>query len=67
MQTFSQWFAKLREARRLTQTEAAEQLGLSGPTISRWEAGAALPRVEHLKALRKWAKVSASKLLSLFE
>jgi transcriptional regulator with XRE-family HTH domain len=62
---FPDWFKKTREKKGLTQTEAAEQLGLSSPTISRWEAGTE-PRAGHLSRICDWAPVKPDKLLSLF-
>jgi len=40
-----------RTARALTQEELAARIGVSQGTISFWESGADMPRVEHLVAL----------------
>ena len=61
---FPVWFKSVREQKKLTQMQAAEQLGLSSPTISRWEAGTE-PRSSHLPRIVKWAPVKAEKLLQL--
>jgi len=63
---FASWFRQIREDKKLSQTEAAEQLGLSSPTLSRWETGTE-PRVGHLQRILKWAPVKADKLLNLFD
>jgi len=63
--SFKDWFKKVREEKSLTQTEVAAQLGLSSPTISRWEAGTE-PRAGHLPRIVKWAPIEPGKLLQLF-
>lgn len=63
--SFADWFSGIRELKKLTQTQAAEQLGLSSPTISRWEAGTE-PRAKHLPLICKWAPIKPDKLLQLF-
>ena len=65
-ETFQTWFRGIREKKQLTQTEAADQLGLSSPTISRWEDGTE-PRVRHLPRLIEWAPIKADKLLEMFK
>ena len=65
MSPFCTWFREVREKKNLTQTQAAEQLLLSSPTISRWEAGTE-PRAGHLPRICKWAPIKPDKLLSLF-
>ena len=37
------YLAALRKARGMTQQEAADQLGVSNKTVSKWENGAGLP------------------------
>jgi transcriptional regulator with XRE-family HTH domain len=66
MSTFGTWFQEMREKKKLTQTEAAEQLQLTSPTISRWEGGTE-PRSRHLTRICKWAPVKPDKLLELLE
>jgi transcriptional regulator with XRE-family HTH domain len=63
---FATWFRSTREEKGLSQTEAAEQLKLSSPTLSRWETGTE-PRVSHLIRISKWAAIPADKLLKLFD
>jgi transcriptional regulator with XRE-family HTH domain len=63
--TFKDWFREVRERKQLTQTQVAEQLKLSSPTISRWEAGTE-PRASHLVRICSWAPIEPRKLLSLF-
>jgi len=64
MSPFSDWFLRAREKKGLTQTQTAEQLGLSSPTISRWEAGTE-PRSSHLDRICEWGPVEAKKLLKM--
>ena len=45
------YLAALRKARGMTQQEAAEQLGVSNKTVSKWENGAGLPDITVLPAL----------------
>ncbi len=63
--TFSEWFIKVREDKGISQTEAAVQLGVSGPTVCRWENGG-YPDVHILHKMCKWGKIEAKKLLKLF-
>lgn len=62
---FPQWFRGVREKKGLTQIKAAEELELSSPTISRWEAGTE-PRAGHLARICEWAPIKPDKLLALF-
>jgi transcriptional regulator with XRE-family HTH domain len=64
-QDFPEWFKATRERKKLTQLEVAQQLGLSSPTISRWETGTE-PRAGHLGRLCLWAPIKPDKLLRLF-
>jgi transcriptional regulator with XRE-family HTH domain len=63
---FPTWFRGIREKKGLTQTKAAEELELSSPTISRWEAGTE-PRAGHLSRICAWAPIKPDKLLALFQ
>jgi transcriptional regulator with XRE-family HTH domain len=62
---FNDWFKKVRTSRGLTMAKAAKELGISEPTVSRWEDGAAVPRVGYLLRLIKWGKISATSLLRM--
>lgn len=64
MPDFSTWFRTTREKKKLTQTQAAQQLELSSPTISRWEDGTE-PRAHHLPRICKWAPIKPDKLMEL--
>ena len=46
-------FKRCRENKGLTQTEAAEILHVSQSTVSMWETGCNLPRVEKLKEISR--------------
>ena len=43
-----------RDARHLTQAEAAAQLGVSTRTLQNWEGRAGWPRARHRRALLAW-------------
>jgi transcriptional regulator with XRE-family HTH domain len=44
---------ELRRVKGWTQVELAERVGVTGATISRWEATLALPQPEHVSMLRR--------------
>ena len=55
---------QLREEKKLTQTELAERIGVSGKTVSKWETGKGLPDISVLQPLAKALGVSLTELLS---
>ena len=58
------YLADLRRARGLTQQEAADQLGVSNKTVSKWENGAGLPDITVLPALAELYGVTADDILA---
>ena len=58
------YLAALRRARGMTQQEAAEQLGVSNKTVSKWENGAGLPDITVLPALAELYGVTADDILA---
>lgn len=58
------FLAQLRHEKNLTQEQAAERLGTSNKTISRWENGNYMPPVEMLMELSKFYSVSINEILS---
>lgn len=54
---------RLRIAKGLSQSYVAEQLGVSGPSISGWEKGRARPKHDRLEALADLLGISLSQLL----
>jgi len=59
--------AKITNARRqrgITQSELAEQMCVTRQTVSRWEAGTALPDVEKVACIAKILQVSCDYLLN---
>ncbi len=54
----------LRKSRHLTQQELAEKIGYSDKSISKWEMGKAIPKVEILKQFADYYDVSVDSLLS---
>ena len=58
--------ALLREDIGLTQIELAKTLGISTVTISDWESGKAIPRLENALALAELFKISFRTLMGHF-
>jgi len=61
--TVGQFLITLRQEAGLTQKQAAEQLGLSNKTISRWETDRGLPDVDLLKKVAELYGVTVDELL----
>ena len=55
---------QLREARKLTQAELAEELGVSSKTVSKWETGKGLPDISLLQPLAKALGISVLELMN---
>ena len=55
---------QLRENRKLTQAELAEQLGVSGKTVSKWETAKGLPDIALLQPLAKALGISVIELMN---
>lgn len=53
----------MREARRITQDDLGEVLGISGKTISSWEKGRSEPKIDMIEKLSSFFNCSSSKLL----
>ena len=53
MQVFSQNLKRFRLARHLTQEQAAEDLGVSAQSVSRWECGTTMPDVAMLPKIAR--------------
>ena len=51
-------YAKMRDARGVTDYEVAKQTGLSRSTLSDWKSGAHMPSVETLKKLAAYFGVT---------
>lgn len=58
------YLAMLRKARGQTQQEAAERLGVSNKTISKWESGGGFPDITVLPALAELYGVTADDILA---
>ena len=54
----------LREAKGLTQSQLAEQIGVSDKAVSKWETGKGLPDLSLLEPLGQALGVSVLELLS---
>lgn len=54
---------RLRKAKGLSQAELAEELGITRQTVSRWEAGLALPSAENLIGLSRVYGMPVEKIL----
>ena len=55
---------QLREARKLTQSALAEQLGVSSKTVSKWETAKGLPDITLLQPLAQALGISVIELIS---
>lgn len=55
---------RLREAKQLTQSELADQLGVSSKTISKWETAKGFPDISLIEPLSKALSISIPELLS---
>lgn len=63
MTAFAQRLRFLRKKHRLTQKQLGEKIGVSGPTVTRWEQGKFEPDTEKLKELANLFDVSMDYLL----
>lgn len=55
---------QLREARKLTQGELAEQIGVSSKTVSKWETAKGLPDISLLQPLAQALGISVIELMN---
>lgn len=55
---------QLREGRAMTQTDLAEQIGVSSKTISKWETGKGLPDISLLQPLAQALGISLIELMN---
>ena len=55
---------QLREARKLTQAELAEQIGVSSKTVSKWETAKGLPDISLLQPLASALGISLIELMN---
>lgn len=55
---------QLREARKLTQAELAERIGVSSKTISKWETAKGLPDISLLRPLSQTLGISVIELMN---
>ena len=54
----------LREARKLTQADLAERIGVSSKTVSKWETGKGLPDISLLQPLAQALGISVIELMN---
>lgn len=59
----SAFLKELRKEKNLTQEQLAEQLNVSGRTVSRWETGTNMPDVSILVELAEFYNVSISEII----
>ena len=57
----------LREKKKMTQSQLAQQLCVSDKTISKWETGKGFPDISLLEPLAKALQLSVPELLSVIE
>ena len=55
---------RLREAKGITQTQLAEQIGVSDKAVSKWETAKGLPDITLIEPLAKALRVSVMELMS---
>ena len=55
---------RLREEKRITQSQLAEQIGVSGKAVSKWETAKGLPDITLIEPLAKALGVSVMELMS---
>ena len=60
----AQTIKRLREAKGLTQAELAEQIGVSGKAVSKWETSKGLPDISLIEPLSNALGVSVIELMS---
>ena len=61
--SLGQTICRLRSQKGLSQSQLADQLGVSRQSVSKWETGAAEPSTSNLIALAKLFNVSVADLL----
>lgn len=61
---FAENFKKLRRGKDITQEKIAEELGVSGQAVSRWELGICYPDLELLPSIANYFGVTIDALLS---
>lgn len=64
---FSEKLCTLRKGKNLTQEQLAEQLNVSRQSISKWEAGQAIPELDKIVAISSIFDVSTDYLLKASE
>jgi len=62
---FSRFLERTRTAKRLTVQAAAERLGVTKGTYSRWRRQKHLPRMEQVQAIAQWARVKPEEVMRL--
>ncbi|MCL2847023.1 MAG: helix-turn-helix domain-containing protein [Firmicutes bacterium] len=65
--SFHKRLKELREERKLTKTELAEQVGLPRPTVSHWESGKFVPNAEGVVKLAVFFEVTTDYILGFEE
>ncbi len=62
-QKIGNFLKELRKEKNLTQEQLAEQLGISGRTVSRWETGSNMPDISLLVELAEFYDVSIPEII----
>lgn len=62
-QKVGSFLKELRKERNLTQEQFAEQLGMSGRSVSRWETGINMPDISLLVEIAEFYDVSISEII----
>ena len=61
---FNEKLQELRKQRGLTQEELAQSLYVSRTAISKWESGRGYPKIESLKSIAQYFRITVDELLS---
>ena len=62
-QKIGSFLKELRKEQNLTQEQFAEQLGVSGRSVSRWETGINMPDISLLVEIAEFYDVSISEII----
>lgn len=63
MNTFSSILIQKRKTKHLTQKQVAEQLNITQATLSKYESGSTIPRIESLPVIADFLEMSISSLV----
>ena len=65
MKIFCERLKELRLESNLSTAKLGKEIGVSGPTVSRWENGIMIPSIEHLYNMARFFQVRSDYLIGL--